>query len=270
MNPQKYQLNTGDFATLAGVPKHVLIYYDDIGLFKPDYTADNGYRFYTPYQYFTFIVITFLKEMGMPLKEIKAYLDERSTENLSHILSQRLTSIDEEIAHLKLSKDFINLTQSMISTATQKPHNICEIQYVEQEWLITGQLEHGTNDQDYIQQYINFCLHSNIVFANYVGTITHKDALKTPDKQESFLYALDLENNKSNQGTLKPAGMYITYYHKGTLDTLEKAYIEILNYANNHNYKLHDYFYERLLLNETVVKSEEEFITEVSIQIFAN
>ena len=26
MNPQKYQLNTGDFATLAGVPKHVLIF----------------------------------------------------------------------------------------------------------------------------------------------------------------------------------------------------------------------------------------------------
>ena len=270
MNPRKYHLNTGNFAKLACVPKHVLLYYDEIGLFKPDHTADNGYRFYTPHQYFTFVVITFLKEMGMPLKEIKAYLDERSIDGLKGILNKRLVTIDHEMSHLNLSKKFIEMTMTMLDTATSTMHNQCELRFVEQEWLIINELHSETNISNYIQQYIDFCLHSNIVFPNYVGTMTHRKSIDNPSSHKAYLYATQLQEEVVETASLKPEGMYIRYYHKGTLGTIDQAYIKILDYAKKHNYKLHDYFYERLLLNETVVKSEEEFVSEISIQIVSD
>lgn len=267
MNSQKYHLNTGDFAKLAGVPKHVLLYYDDIDLFKPDYTAENGYRYYSPYQYFTFIVIGFLKEMGMPLKEIKAYLDERSSEKLKSILTKRLQLIDDEIQHLQLSKDFIEMTHSLIDTASSVPYNVCEVRHFKEERLLVKELDPNTDENTYIKQYMNFCLHSNIVFANYIGTMTHKDSNLENGKYKAYLYATVLDPKVLHEQAIKPQGMYIAYYHKGTFDEIDKAYGAILEYAKDHNYQIADYFYERLLLNESVVKNESEFVTEVSIQI---
>ena len=71
---------------------------------------------------------------------------------------------------------------------------------------------------------------------------------------------------KSNN-TVKPAGMYICYYHKGSFETIEQANNTILAYAEKHHYKIADFFYERLLLNESVVKTSDEFVTELSIQV---
>ena len=68
----------GAFAKICGVEKHVLFHYDEIGLFKPIYINEKGYRFYSYRQYDTFKVIIALKKLGMSLKDIQIYLDQRS------------------------------------------------------------------------------------------------------------------------------------------------------------------------------------------------
>ena len=51
MSTKENKLTTGQFAKLANVEKHVLFYYDEIGLFKPDTYDTNGYRYYAYHQY---------------------------------------------------------------------------------------------------------------------------------------------------------------------------------------------------------------------------
>ena len=46
---QKKYLRTAAFAKLAGVNKKTLHYYDEIGLFRPAYVNEKGYRFYSPF-----------------------------------------------------------------------------------------------------------------------------------------------------------------------------------------------------------------------------
>ncbi|BAB07765.1 MerR family transcriptional regulator [Halalkalibacterium halodurans] len=87
MNPQIH-LTTGQFAKLMGVSKDTLFHYDKIGIFSPEITADNGYRYYSVYQSDVFYVITTLKELDMPLKEIKTYLEKRSPEELVLLLEK--------------------------------------------------------------------------------------------------------------------------------------------------------------------------------------
>lgn len=64
-------ISTKQFATLCQTTKHTLIHYDEIGILKPNYVGENGYRYYSLSQTEIFDVISFLKEMGLPLKEIK-------------------------------------------------------------------------------------------------------------------------------------------------------------------------------------------------------
>ena len=54
-------MTTGEFAALMGVSKHTLFHYDDIGLFSPEYVAENGYRMYSLYQLETLETILMLR-----------------------------------------------------------------------------------------------------------------------------------------------------------------------------------------------------------------
>ena len=61
-----------------GVTKHTLFHYDEIGLFRPEKKGENGYRYYSMAQIEVFDVIYTLKDLDMPLSEIREYLDRRS------------------------------------------------------------------------------------------------------------------------------------------------------------------------------------------------
>ena len=76
MSKEKF-LTTGEFAALCDVPKHVLFYYDEIDLFKPAFCDEKGYRYYSYFQYDTFMMINTLKTLKMSLDDIKIYMEKR-------------------------------------------------------------------------------------------------------------------------------------------------------------------------------------------------
>ncbi len=51
MNSQPYFYPSGEFAKLAGVNKRTLHYYNDIGLFCPQIVGENGYHYYSCFQF---------------------------------------------------------------------------------------------------------------------------------------------------------------------------------------------------------------------------
>jgi len=57
-------------ADLSGVSIRTLHFYDKIGLLKPAYHGENGYRFYLEEQLERLQQILFFRELGFELKEI--------------------------------------------------------------------------------------------------------------------------------------------------------------------------------------------------------
>ena len=96
LKKNKY-LTAGEFAKICDIPKHVLFHYDDIGLFQPEYKAENGYRYYSYRQYDTFLVIMNLKKMGMSLKDIKVFLSKRDPSLFLSLLEDKFEEIDSLI-----------------------------------------------------------------------------------------------------------------------------------------------------------------------------
>lgn len=99
MDHNKY-MTTGEFARRMGVTKNTLFHYDNIGLFLPEIVDTNDYRYYSIYQMEVFDTIIILKEMGVPLNEIKEFMDHRSPESLMELFEKedkKITDTDQTI-----------------------------------------------------------------------------------------------------------------------------------------------------------------------------
>ena len=92
--------STGEFAKLCGVKKQTLFHYDEIGLLKPAQVDERGFRQYAHSQYADFLMISCLKEAGMSLREIAAYLSCDDSEKRHETLKACIESLDARIAYL--------------------------------------------------------------------------------------------------------------------------------------------------------------------------
>ena len=94
------QFSVSQFARLNGVSRQTLLYYDRIGLFKPEYIAENGYRFYTWDQSDILTAIQALKTAGLSLDEISNYLKSRDVDSSLEIYSKQIQKISDHIDQL--------------------------------------------------------------------------------------------------------------------------------------------------------------------------
>lgn len=62
----------GQFAALHGINKKTLMWYDEIGLFKPAFIhEENGYRLYAITRVRELEVILLLRDMNVPIRDIR-------------------------------------------------------------------------------------------------------------------------------------------------------------------------------------------------------
>ena len=98
-----------EISDLTGISVRTLHYYDEIGLLKPTEKSDAGYRLYDDKALETLQQILFFREFDIPLKEIKAVMDNPVLERNQLLQMQRkmLVAKKERMEHLIASIDDI-------------------------------------------------------------------------------------------------------------------------------------------------------------------
>ena len=66
----------GDLAKLTGITVRALHHYDELGLVRPSQRSDAGYRLYTDHDVLRLQQVLLFRELGLPLDEIAAVLDD--------------------------------------------------------------------------------------------------------------------------------------------------------------------------------------------------
>jgi DNA-binding transcriptional MerR regulator len=89
-----------------GLSRSTLLYYESIGLLKARTRSQTNYRLYGEKECERLTKISELRAAGVPLMQIKALLDGRTTTR-SVLLKERLVSINKEIASLRLQQKAI-------------------------------------------------------------------------------------------------------------------------------------------------------------------
>lgn len=98
---QNTQFTIGQFAALHGINKKTLMWYDEIGLFKPAAIKKNGYRYYTYYQSSVLETILMLRELNVSIGEIREFMELRSPSRLKELLEEKIKEVDKTVNHLK-------------------------------------------------------------------------------------------------------------------------------------------------------------------------
>lgn len=84
---------------LAGVSARTLRYYDEIGLLKPLYVSEAGYRFYGEQELARLQQILFYRERGFELKTIQQILTS-DTFDIMNALEEHLLDLEEQRKHV--------------------------------------------------------------------------------------------------------------------------------------------------------------------------
>ena len=107
MNHKKYLYSSGEFAKFTGINKRTLHYYNEIGLFCPEVIGENGYHYYTCFQFAQLELILTLRKIGLSLDEIREYVTTPSDESFSQMMIKKKKLIDESINQLLSVQSFL-------------------------------------------------------------------------------------------------------------------------------------------------------------------
>lgn len=267
--PRGY-LTTGDFARLCGTTKHTLFHYDQLGIFSPAIKGENGYRYYTFPQMEVFYVISTLKELDMPLADIKAYLDRRSPEELVALLEGEAEQLEGKIRRLRQMLALIRRKAELTRAAMAEKRK--DIRVVEQPEMlfITTPRQPGESLNLAFVAHMQYREARNIVSPYPVGaTMRLEQAGQEGTEGYSAFYTQVDRRPRGVPVTVRPAGRYLTARHAGGYDTAWCTYRRMLTYAREQGLTLTGPFYEDALLDELSVDGYDNYVLQMSILISA-
>lgn len=271
MYQKKMGFTTGEFARLCGVKKHTLFHYDQIGIFSPALRGENGYRYYAPAQIEVFNVIAALKELGMPLSEIRSYLDRRSPEELLELLEREQAALTQKLAQLERIQRLMSRKAELTRQAMALTPGRVEREIQPERWYVITPAD-GITDQEksahVMARHLEYCDAHGVDSPYALGALMPTAAARRGawDGYISCYTQVDQPLAGVELFTA-PAGRYLTYCHAGSFDTVQEGYVRLLSYADTHGINLGPWVLEDVLLDELCCKGYDQYLLKLSVPI---
>ena len=264
--------STGEFAKLCNVNKKTLFYYDEIGLFKPEIVKENGYRYYSVYQLEVFDIIHTLRDLGVPLKQIKSFIDERNPKSVVKFFEYKTGEIENEIKQLRRKQEIMSNKIKIIKEAEKIRDNIDNLSIEEQdeEYLVLSKNIDKSKfpyDSEVYANHLNYCYNQDLYIGYPLGFIKTIDDLYSENDYAYTYYYTKVNKNDGENIIKKPKGRYLVGYLNGSYIDIPGLYKKMLDYVNSHNLELIGHSYEEELINLIAVKDMNDYIIKVSMQI---
>lgn len=272
-------IKTGDFARLCGTNKRTLIHYDEIGLFKPAYTDDRGYRYYSESQFDVFFTINCLSKLGMPLKEIGAFLNHRNPQALKKLLLEQREEVLKEEERIRKTRQVIETKLALVSLQEKLESNQAGSstehifqEYTPEEYMILSD-PLNTNDHEAIIHtlcsHIGYCNKNNLNAGHPYGAMLDVSELRQGHLDTyAYFFTKVIDRPEDFPFHIKPAGTYAVAYLKGDYYDSEETYRKLFQWIDENGFHTGQYSYKEAIIDELAADSSEEYLTKISVQIF--
>ena len=270
MDEKDKLLTIGQFAALHGINKKTLMWYDEIGLFKPAAIhPENGYRCYNYHQSPILETILLLRELDVSIPEIQDFMKNRSAQSLKFLLDEKIAELDLQLLHLQaIRKTLSGHRQDMDTLLTMDVSEICIVEK-EERCLVTVDIDKDVTFEREVElitaetaRYGLGRLHD----ASYGSMIPVASLLQGDFDGYTHLFIEIPRLNQKSGLHIQPKGKYLRAFHKGDLSRLPLRYQEILAFAHGRGLALSGYSYEKGI-NETVVDRVEDYIVQIEIPL---
>ena len=272
-------IKTGDFARLCGTNKRTLIHYDEIGLFKPAYTDDRGYRYYSESQFDVFFTINCLSKLGMPLREIGAFLNHRNPQALKKLLLEQREEVLKEEERIRKTRQVIETKLALVSLQEKLESNQAGSstehifqEYTPEEYMILSD-PLNTNDHEAIIHtlcsHIGYCNKNNLNAGHPYGAMLDVSELRQGHLDTyAYFFTKVIDRPEDFPFHIKPAGTYAVAYLKGDYYDSEETYRKLFQWIDENVFRTGQYSYKEAIIDELAADSSEEYLTKISVQIF--
>lgn len=273
MKNSKSYFTTGEFARICGVKKQTLFHYDQIGIFRPAITDDHGYRYYSYTQIETFSVLMALRDLRVPLKEIKAHMDHRSPEALIELLNARRSEIDRMITQLQWSKKFIDTKIRLTEEGLHAPVGEIVIEDLPDEYHITTSYKGPDEEQAIakaVSQHLNFRHQLGIPSCYAIGGIIPAESVTEEGYSYSRFYSVvdkeDLTASGYTGAVFDTGGQYLCIYDDQGYRNVHENCRKLLRHAAERGMRLTSEFYEEVILDDLSVDGYYNYLVKLSIR----
>ena len=267
-SPREKYYKIGEISRLYKISTDILRYYDKIGLVSPDYTGENGYRYYSKKQIWKLNNIRNLRNIGVGLEDIKEFLDERNINSANNILEFQLEKVEEKIKKLmELREELASKLENIEFFKTFQNFNKPLLKYIpkrkflrskgnfKQDWEIDFELRILNEKTEYDSDFI--------LTNNEIGATLSK---------ENFIkgeYGIFSETFIINdvKGEIINAGYFLTIVFKGSYKESYKYYEILKEYIKENNLEVTGDIHEIYHIEIHITEDENEFITEIQIPV---
>lgn len=271
MKENSANIRTADFAAMCGTSKRTLIHYEDIGLFAPERREANGYRFYSEQQYELFQVIDTLRSLGMPLSEIKAYLEHRSPEVLSGLLAAQAIQVEEEIARLHRTQRIIRTKLALLEESRHITCGAVSFSEMPEETLVLSEFVDSADPEAFsgaLRRHLTAIRKDGLHSGHPFGAMIDCRHILSGDFSH-YAYFFTKVDPTTTSAVLhrKPAGRYAVIHLQGDYRHPEAAYEALLTAIRQRGYTPTGYSYKEGILDEVAAHQPDGFITRISIAV---
>lgn len=266
MDNNRY-LRISEFSKLTGIKRDNLIFYDRIGLLKPEFRAENGYRYYSHHQIGTAAFVSGLRYIGVSIDEIKGYADKRRPENMLNLFSAKKEEIEKQIRQLSEIRDTMRLYMDMVEEVENCDTERIYIRTEREQPVFLGDLFRLGDYSDYVEASTEFYEKASEYGVNlnapFGAVMDMEDLLKRRVERRKRFYLL----TPGLGNAVRPAGRYVCGYMLGDYINPAPLYNRLLDYIEDNKLTIAGDAYEDYPLNEFTASRSEDYLLRIMIRI---
>ena len=271
MAANKDYFYTNEFAQICGTTKRTLFYYDEIGLLKPSYVREDGVRFYEAEQSMTFMIIRYLKDLGMELKEIKKYMEYPNSKDLSEILLKQKEMIKKQQEQLEHIQTVINTRLHLLDKENDaRPNQVCFEEFPEAYFILSNPIykDDPVLAHQILYEHLNYCRMHNYGIGHPFAAILDCTHLEM-GLSDIYAYYCTRVNHiiKDPHMHIRPAGLYAVAYQYGNYREHQTIYEFMLKKIHAEGYICKGFSYKEAIADEVSSGNPDDYITRIMIGI---
>lgn len=263
----------GEVAKMYHVSVGTLRHYEEVGLLRPEYTDPaTGYRYYSVRQFERLTNIRYLRALGLPLKEITEYLQNRNVETIEKKLEAQQELIRQKQRELMRIERKIDNRLAQLREARSTP--LEKIQLVQTSACRIVSIRESLQYHSYLwlEKPIRQIEKDQKVPLSYLGkigvgiSVEHLKAREFEHYDLAFLL-LDAEDRYEGKTESLPESICAQIYFRGSHGEAPVHYARLMTYLQKSGLVPAGPSQEIALIDNCVSDDPETFVTLIRIPV---
>lgn len=273
MENEKNYFTAGELASLYGIPKQTLLYYDKNELLIPAFVNKNGYRYYSVSQYLVLEIILNMRKLNISVHDIRLYLENRSDENFGKILQDKIKECNELIDDTQKVKNSLELSLATLEKIPKIRLNQIELSFQQSKiLLLSPPITKTTQIKDRVKTlaHHNQAAFSKKHFKEFTtGWIIDKDDFFAKKFNRSIQYFTPVSHSFSKKHCYtRPEGFYISIFFEGTYyQKASSIYLRLEDFIKRNHLIVVGDIYVFPIKNHWLTEDTKSYINQISFQV---